>query len=56
MKLTDYLHRLGWTQAYFAARIGVSSRTVSRWIGGKSRGQGYPVAMAYLRLSVRLLP
>ena len=53
--MTELLESLGWSQDYFSKRIGVSAKTVNRWILGKSRGQGYPVAMAYLRLCVRFV-
>lgn len=53
--MTELLKRLGWTQEYFAVRIGVSSKTVSRWCAGTHRGQGYPVAMAYLGFIHKLL-
>ena len=46
--MDDLLNEVGWSQAFFAKRIGVSTRTVNRWVLGKNRGQGYPVAMAYL--------
>lgn len=45
------LEKLGWSQAYFAKRVGVDEKTVSRWCLGK----GNPVAEAYLELCVRLL-
>ena len=53
--MQSLLDKLGWSQVYFAERIGVSSKTVSRWVLGKSRGSGYPVAMAYLRFVLRVL-
>ena len=53
--MVELLEKIGWTQEFFANRIGVSRKTVSRWIAGKSRGQGYPVAMAYLEMVRKLL-
>ena len=53
--MQDLLDKLGWSQVFFAEKIGVSTKTVSRWLLGKSRGSGYPVAMAYLRFVLRIL-
>lgn len=49
--MTELLNRLGWSQAYFARRVGVDEKTVSRWCMGK----GNPVAEAYLELCARLM-
>ena len=49
--MVNLLDRLGWSQAYFARRVGVSSKTVGRWC----KGSPDPVAMAYLELCVKLL-
>ena len=53
--MSDLLNEIGWSQAFFANRIGVSTRTVNRWVLGKNRGQGYPVAIAYLEMIKKLL-
>jgi DNA-binding transcriptional regulator YiaG len=45
------LDELGWSQAYFARRVGVSEKTVSRWC----KGEPNSVAMAYLELVKRVL-
>ena len=45
------LEELGWSQAYFARKVGVSTKTVSRWC----RGEPSSVAMAYLELVRRFI-
>ena len=52
--MADILTRLGWSQAYFGARIGVDERTVRRWVK-QEEGRGYSAAMAYLEVVVRLV-
>ena len=49
--MTELLEFIGWSQAEFARRVGVSERTVSRWC----KRNPDPVAMAYLTLVARLL-
>jgi len=49
--MTELLTKLGWSQAFFARKVGVSTQTVSRWCNGEPNS----VAMTYLRLTVRLL-
>ena len=49
--MKNLLERVGWTQSYFAKRIGVSDKTVSRWVKGNEN----PVAKAYLELVARML-
>ncbi len=41
------LIRLGWTQAYFANRVGVDQKTICRWC----KDNPNPVAMAYLEFA-----
>jgi len=50
-EMTELLAELGWSQAYFARKVGVSEKTVSRWC----RGRADPVAMAYLELVKRIV-
>ena len=45
------LDKFGWSQAYFARRVGVTEKTVGRWC--KSNPDS--VAMAYLNLVGRVL-
>jgi transcriptional regulator with XRE-family HTH domain len=49
--MAELLDFIGWNQAQFARRVGVSERTVSRWV----KGNPDPVAIAYLELVARLL-
>lgn len=49
--MSDMLMRLGWTQKYFARRIGVDEKSVTRWCQGTPN----PIAMEYLRLSCHLM-
>ena len=49
--MIELLESLGWSQAYFARRVGVSEKTVGRWC----KGNPDPVAMAYLRLVMRVI-
>jgi DNA-binding transcriptional regulator YiaG len=49
--MRELLKELGWSQAYFAQRVGVSVQTVNHWCQGKPN----PVAMAYLELVKRIL-
>ena len=50
--MRDLLSKIGWSQAFFAGRVGVSVKTVNRWCKG---GGGSEVAMAYLELVDRML-
>ena len=45
------LEKIGWSQAYFAKRIGVSEKTVCQW--NKKGAPEY--ALAYLRQIARLI-
>ena len=45
--MIELLSRLGWSQRYFASRIGVAEKTVNRWCVGEAN----PVAMAYLEFA-----
>ena len=45
--MLELLSRLGWSQVYFARRIGVAEKTVNRWCAGNPN----PVAMAYLEFA-----
>lgn len=49
--MTDMLTRLGWTQAYFARRIGKNEKTVSRWCLGEPDS----CAMEYLRFCCHVM-
>ena len=49
--MSDLLVRLGWSQVYFARRVGVSQKTVSRWC----KGEGNLVARVYLEMVARVL-
>jgi transcriptional regulator with XRE-family HTH domain len=49
--MTDMLMRLGWSQRYFALRVGVDENTVGRWCSGKPN----PVAMEYLRFCCHIM-
>ena len=49
--MSNLLVRLGWSQVYFARRVGVSKKTVSRWC----KGEGNSVARVYLEMVVRVL-
>ena len=49
--MQDLLDRIGWSQAEFGRRVGVSSVTVNKWC----RGEPNSVAMAYLELVYRIL-
>lgn len=51
--LSQYLDRIGWSQAYLSNRIGVHPKTVQRWVRGEAE---VPVSvMRYLELVARLL-
>ena len=50
--MIELLHRVGWSQKYFASRVGVDERTVGRWCSGKSENS---VAIAYLEMVARVL-
>ena len=45
------LNQIGWSQAYFARRLGVTPKTVGEWI----KGEPPTYAMRYLRMCVKLL-
>ena len=47
----DLLDKLGWSQAYFAKRVGVTEQTVGRWV----RGDPPRLAVVYLEQCCRLL-
>ena len=49
--MQQLLDDLGWSQAYFADRVGVDVKTVNRWCNGSSN----PIALAYLELVKRIL-
>ena len=49
--MDDLLVRVGWSQAFFARKLGVSSKTVGRWCKGKGGNE----ATAYLEMVARLL-
>ena len=49
--MEELLKKVGWTQVYFAQKVGVTPNTVNRWC----KEEPNPVAMAYLRLVERLL-
>jgi len=49
--MSGLLESLGWSQTYFAKRVGVSPKTVGRWC----KGEPNPVAMAYLELVKRVI-
>ncbi len=49
--MNELLERVGWSQAEFARRVGVTANTVSKWC----KGQPSSVALAYLELVDRLL-
>ena len=53
--MVSLLDDLGWSQAYFARRVGIDPQTVYRWCSGKSKGPGYDVAIAYLELVKRAI-
>ena len=45
------LKQIGWSQAFFAQRMGVTPKTVGEWV----KGEPPAYAMRYLELCVRLL-
>ena len=49
--MRELLSRMGWSQAYFAEKMGVSAKTVWRWC----KENPDPVAMRYLELVDRLI-
>jgi DNA-binding transcriptional regulator YiaG len=49
--MQDLLDRIGWSQAHFSRRVGVSSKTVNGWCKEKPNS----VAMAYLRMVSKVL-
>ena len=49
--MNELLARVGWSQRYFASRIGVDERTVGRWCNGKDNS----IAIAYLEMVSRVL-
>ena len=49
--MQELLERVGWTQRYFAQRVGVSEKTVWRWCSGRENS----VAVAYLEMVARVL-
>ena len=50
-ELSEYLDKLGWSQAELGRRIGVSSNTVSNWVVGDKVPR---VVRLYLELLCRL--
>ena len=53
--MNEMLEKVGWSKRYFAMKVGVKERTVHDWCSGRSQGNGYKVAMTYLRLVSRLI-
>lgn len=51
MKMAELLQELGWSQGYFAARVGISPGTVSGW---RKSGRCPSLALAYLEAEVLL--
>ena len=49
------LNEIGWSQAHFSRRIGVSEQTLCNWMKPGEHQGGYRVGLAYLRLVERLL-
>ena len=49
--MNELLNRVGWTQRYFAQRVGVSEQTVWRWCNKDANS----VAVAYLNMVARVL-
>lgn len=49
--MRELLERVGWSNRYFASRVGVDERTVSRWCTGQENS----VARAYLEFVARVL-
>ena len=49
--MEDLLQRIGWNKGYFAERVGVDRKTVSRWCDGQENS----VARAYLEMVARVL-
>ena len=49
--MLELLARVGWSQKYFAERVGVNEKTVNRWCAGNPS----PVAMSYLEMVARVL-
>ena len=49
--MMELLSRVGWSQRYFAGRVGVAEKTVNRWCAGDPNS----VAMAYLQMVSRIL-
>ena len=45
------LKQIGWSQSYFARRLGVTPKTVGEWV----KGEPPAYAMRYLELVVRLV-
>ena len=48
--MKDLLEKLGWSQAEFARKIGVSTKTVNRW----SKGEPPRIVLIYLELVVKI--
>ena len=49
--MNDMLMRLGWTQKYFARKVGVDEKTVGRWCTGSPNS----VALEYLRFACHVM-
>ena len=51
LELETLLGKIGWSQAYFGKRLGVTPKTVGKWVK-----EGAPeYALAYLKLIVRMI-
>lgn len=53
--MNEILAQIGWSKVFFAQKVGVPEATVRDWCGGRTQGNSYKVAMAYLQLVKRLL-
>lgn len=49
--MSELLKKMGWSQSFFAERMGVSTKTVGRWCNGKPDS----CAMKYLELVSKLI-
>ena len=54
-EMKSLLNEIGWSQAHFSRRIGVSEQTLCNWMKPGEHQGGYRVGLAYLRLVERLL-
>ena len=54
-EMKHILNEIGWSQAHFSRRIGVSEQTLCNWMKPGEHQGGYRVGLAYLRLVERLL-